>query len=260
MQDNEVRVFFLGDVIGKPGRKAVEQFIKKSDSDFFIINGENLAGGIGITPKTALEILSYGVDAITTGNHVWKKKEIIPFLMEEKRVLRPLNYPRGTPGFGYGLFRKNNKSLYVVNIEGRVFMNHLECPFRSMEDLLDEIGSEIDAPIFVDFHAEATSEKIAMGWFLDGKVSAVIGTHTHVQTSDSRVLPNGTGYITDAGMTGSINSVIGMDKKAVLEKFITLLPQKYEVGKDDVEIQGVSLTIDIKTKKCLKIEAIREKI
>lgn len=260
MQDNGIKVFFLGDVIGKPGRKAVEQFIKKSDSDFFIINGENLAGGIGITPKTALEILSYGVDAITTGNHVWKKKEIIPFLMEEQRVLRPLNYPRGTPGFGYGLFKKNNKSIYVVNLEGRVFMNHLECPFRSIEELLNEIGEGGDVPIIIDFHAEATSEKIAMGWFLDGKVSAVIGTHTHVQTSDYKILPNGTGYITDAGMTGSINSVIGMDKKAVLEKFITLLPQKYEVGKDDVEVQGVALTIDGLTKRCLKIEAIREKI
>lgn len=260
MQDNGIKVFFLGDVIGKPGRKAVEQFIKKSDSDFFIINGENLAGGIGITPKTALEILSYGVDAITTGNHVWKKKEIIPFLMEEQRVLRPLNYPRGTPGFGYGLFKKNNKSIYVVNLEGRVFMNHLECPFRSIEELLNEIGEGSDVPIIIDFHAEATSEKIAMGWFLDGKVSAVIGTHTHVQTSDYKILPNGTGYITDAGMTGSINSVIGMDKKAVLEKFITLLPQKYEVGKEDVEVQGVALTIDSQTKRCLKIEAIREKI
>ncbi|HOV90840.1 MAG TPA: TIGR00282 family metallophosphoesterase [Syntrophorhabdaceae bacterium] len=260
MQDNEIKVFFLGDVIGKPGRKAVEQFIKRCDHDFFIINGENLAGGIGITPKTALEILSFGVDVITTGNHVWKKKEIIPFLMEEQRVLRPLNYPSGTPGFGYSFIKKADKSIYMVNIEGRVFMNHLECPFRAMEDFLNNIYTHMEAPIIVDFHAEATSEKIAMGWFLDGKVSAVIGTHTHVQTSDGRILPNGTGYITDVGMTGSINSVIGMDKKAVLEKFVTLLPQKYEVGKEDVEIQGVIITIDIQTKKCLHIEAIREKM
>lgn len=260
MQDNEIRVFFLGDVIGKPGRKAVEQFIKGSDHDFFIINGENLAGGIGITPKTALEILSLGVDAITTGNHVWKKKEIIPFLMGEQRVIRPLNYPNGTPGFGYSLIKKNNKSIYIVNIEGRVFMNHPECPFRTMEDFLNNIWIDRESPVIVDFHAEATSEKIAMGWFLDGRVSAVIGTHTHVQTSDWRVLPGGTGYITDAGMTGSVNSVIGMDKKAVLEKFITLLPQKYEVGKEDVEVQGVVVTIDRQTKKCLQIDAIREKI
>ncbi|HOJ43404.1 MAG TPA: TIGR00282 family metallophosphoesterase, partial [Syntrophorhabdaceae bacterium] len=215
MQDNEIKVLFLGDVIGKPGRKAIEKIVKAFNVDFFIVNGENLAGGIGITPKTANEVLSYGVDAITTGNHVWKKKEIIPFLMGETRVIRPLNYPDGTPGFGYTLLKKGNKSIYVANIEGRVFMNHLECPFRAMDVFLKQIDSDI--PVIVDFHAEATSEKIAMGWFLDGKVSAVIGTHTHVQTSDKRILPNGTGYVTDAGMTGSIDSVIGMDRKAILE-------------------------------------------
>ncbi|HOP85523.1 MAG TPA: TIGR00282 family metallophosphoesterase [Syntrophorhabdaceae bacterium] len=258
MQDNEIKVLFLGDVIGKPGRKAIEKIAKTFDIDFFIINGENLAGGIGITPKTAMEVLSYGVDTITTGNHVWKKKEIIPFLMGETRVLRPLNYPEGTPGFGYCLLKKNNKTLYIVNIEGRVFMNHLECPFRAIDGFLKSIDNTI--PVFVDFHAEATSEKIAMGWFLDGRVSAVIGTHTHVQTSDKRILPNGTGYITDAGMTGSIDSVIGMDKRAVLEKFITMLPQKYEVGKENVEAQGVIVKIDGRTKKCLEIETIREKI
>jgi len=258
MQDNEIKILFLGDVIGKPGRKAIEKIAKTFDFDFFIINGENLAGGIGITPKTAIEVLSYGVDCITTGNHVWKKKEIIPFLMGETRVIRPLNYPEGTPGFGYCLLKKSNKFLYVVNIEGRVFMNHLECPFRAIDSFLKSIDNAV--PVLVDFHAEATSEKIAMGWFLDGKVSAVIGTHTHVQTSDKRILPNGTGYITDAGMTGSIDSVIGMDKNAVLEKFITMLPQKYEVGKENVEVQGVILKIDGKTKKCLEIETIREKI
>jgi len=258
MQDNEIKILFLGDVIGKPGRKAIEKIAKTFDFDFFIINGENLAGGIGITPKTAIEVLSYGVDCITTGNHVWKKKEIIPFLMGETRVIRPLNYPEGTPGFGYCLLKKSNKFLYVVNIEGRVFMNYLECPFRAIDSFLKSIDNAV--PVLVDFHAEAASEKIAMGWFLDGKVSAVIGTHTHVQTSDKRILPNGTGYITDAGMTGSIDSVIGMDKNAVLEKFITMLPQKYEVGKENVEVQGVILKIDGKTKKCLEIETIREKI
>lgn len=255
---SDIRVLFLGDVIGKPGRKAVERFIKTVDADFKIINGENLAGGIGITPPVAMEMISCGVDIITTGNHVWKKKEILPFLMEEQRVLRPLNYPPGTPGFGYKIVKKNNKALCVANIEGRIFMNHLVCPFRTMEELITQIEKKI--PIIVDFHAEATSEKVAMGWFLDGKVAAVLGTHTHVQTADERILPNGTGYITDAGMVGPANSVIGMDTMSVLEKFITQLPQKFEVGKDDVEVQGVIFTIDSKSNRCIAIERIKEKV
>ncbi|HNQ63461.1 MAG TPA: TIGR00282 family metallophosphoesterase [Syntrophorhabdaceae bacterium] len=255
---NEIRVLFLGDVIGKPGRRAVEQFVKNTSADFKIINGENLAGGIGITPKVASEMFSAGIDLITTGNHVWKKRDMIPYLMEENKVIRPLNYPEGTPGFGYALIKKNDKSLYVVNLEGRVFMNHIECPFRFMKNFTSQIGN--DTPIIVDFHAEATSEKIALGWFLDGKVSAVLGTHTHVQTADEKIMPKGTGYITDVGMTGSVDSVIGMDKEAVLKKFFTLIPQKYEVGRNDVEVQGVFVTIDTDSKRCLNIERIKEKI
>jgi metallophosphoesterase (TIGR00282 family) len=178
--------------------------------------------------------------------------------MEENKVIRPLNYPEGTPGFGYALIKKNDKSLYVVNLEGRVFMNHIECPFRFMKTFTSQIGN--DTPIIVDFHAEATSEKIALGWFLDGKVSAVLGTHTHVQTADEKIMPKGTGYITDVGMTGSVDSVIGMDKEAVLKKFFTLIPQKYEVGRNDVEVQGVFVTIDTDSKRCLNIERIKEKI
>ena len=255
---NEIRVLFLGDVIGKPGRRAVEQFVKNTSADFKIINGENLAGGIGITPKVASEMFSAGIDLITTGNHVWKKRDMIPYLMEENKVIRPLNYPEGTPGFGYALIKKNDKSLYVVNLEGRIFMNHIECPFRFMKNFTSQIGN--DTPIIVDFHAEATSEKIALGWFLDGKVSAVLGTHTHVQTADEKIMPKGTGYITDVGMTGSVDSVIGMDKEAVLKKFFTLIPQKYEVGRNDVEVQGVFVTIDTDSKRCLNIERIKEKI
>ncbi|HOS60182.1 MAG TPA: YmdB family metallophosphoesterase, partial [Syntrophorhabdaceae bacterium] len=149
---NEIRVLFLGDVIGKPGRRAVEQFVKNTSADFKIINGENLAGGIGITPKVASEMFSAGIDLITTGNHVWKKRDMIPYLMEENKVIRPLNYPEGTPGFGYALIKKNDKSLYVVNLEGRVFMNHIECPFRFMKNFTSQIGN--DTPIIVDFHAE----------------------------------------------------------------------------------------------------------
>jgi len=255
---NEIRVLFLGDVIGKPGRKAVERFIKTVDVDFRIINGENLAGGIGITPSVAMEMISYGIDVITTGNHVWKKKEIVPFLMEDQRVLRPLNYPAGTPGFGYNIIKKNNKTICMVNIEGRIFMNPLLCPFRTMEELITKVEKKV--PIIVDFHAEATSEKMAMGWFLDGKVAAVLGTHTHVQTTDERILPNGTGYITDVGMAGPIDSVIGMDKMSVLEKFVTQLPQKFEVGKDDIEVQGVIVTIDSSNNSCIAIERIKEKV
>jgi metallophosphoesterase (TIGR00282 family) len=255
---SEIRILFLGDVIGKPGRTAAEKFIKGFSADFTVINGENLAGGIGITPSVAAEMLACGTDVITTGNHVWKKKEIIPYLMGEQRVLRPLNYPVGTPGFGHGIVSRNGKRLCVVNIEGRIFMNPLPCPFRSMEKLLEELDR--DVPIFVDFHAEATSEKIAMGWFLDGKVGAIVGTHTHVQTADERVLPKGTGYLTDAGMTGATDSVIGMDKKGVLEKFITQLPQRFEVGKNDVEVQGAVITLEAHGNKCVKIERIKEKI
>ncbi len=255
---NEVTVLFLGDVIGKPGRNAVEHFIKTVNADFKIINGENIAGGIGITPALAMEMLSYGIDAITTGNHVWKKRDMMPFLMEEQRVIRPLNYPAGTPGFGHTTVRKGGKTLAIANIEGRVFMNPLDCPFRAMDDLIGQLDKDI--PIIVDFHAEATSEKIAMGWFLDGKVAALFGTHTHVQTADERILPRGTGYITDVGMTGPTDSVIGMDKKGILEKFVTQLPQKFEVGRDDVEVQGVLLTIASRGNRCIKIERIKERI
>lgn len=255
---NNIKVLFLGDVIGKPGRKAIEKFIKGFRADFIIINGENLAGGIGITPLVAGEMFSYGVDLITTGNHVWKKKEMIPFLMGEKRVIRPLNYPSGAPGFGHGVISKNGKKLCVVNLEGRVFMAPLDCPFRAMENLLQELDR--DLPVMVDFHAEATSEKIALGWYLDGKVAAVIGTHTHVQTADERILPKGTGYITDAGMTGPADSVIGMEKSIVLEKFVTQLPQRFEVGKDDVEVQGVLLTLENQGNRCVSIERVKQKI
>ena len=255
---NEIKVLFLGDVIGKPGRKAVEKYIKGSNADFIIINGENLAGGIGITPLVAQEMFSCGVDLITTGNHVWKKKEMIPFLMEEQRVIRPLNYPSGTPGFGYGVISKNGKKLCVVNLEGRVFMAPLDCPLRTVDNLLQELDKKI--PVLVDFHAEATSEKIALGWYLDGKVAAVLGTHTHVQTADERVLPKGTGYITDAGMTGPADSVIGMEKSVVLKKFVTQLPQRFEVGKDDIEVQGVMLTLENQGNNCIAIKRVRQKI
>jgi hypothetical protein len=258
MPDDIITVLFLGDVVGKPGRQAAAAFLKENRADFKVINGENLAGGLGITPALAMEMLEAGADAITTGNHVWKKKEIIPYLMAEQRVVRPLNYPPGAPGFGSTVVRKNGKSLCVANIEGRTFMQSLDCPFRSIQEFLATNGDQ--TPVVVDFHAEATSEKIAMGWFLDGKVACLVGTHTHVQTADDTILPQGTGYITDLGMTGPSNSVIGMDKSAVLERFVTQLPQKYEVAKDDLQVQGVLISVDVRTRRCLHIERIREKV
>jgi 2',3'-cyclic-nucleotide 2'-phosphodiesterase len=258
MPSDVLTVVFIGDVIGKPGREGAIRYLKGVIADFKIINGENLAGGLGITPNLAEEMLAAGADGITTGNHVWRKKEIIPYLMGEPRVIRPLNYPDGAPGFGFTLLTKNNRQLYVANIEGRTFMNPLVCPFHSIEEFISLKKEGI--PVIVDFHAEATSEKIAMGWFLDGKVTCLVGTHTHVQTADERVLPNGTGYITDVGMTGPINSVIGMDKEAVLERFFTQLPQKYEVARGDVEVQGVRITIDRVTNLCISIERIKERV
>lgn len=258
MPNETITVLYLGDVIGKPGRLAAAPYIKKSRADFKIINGENLAGGLGITPALAIEMLSCGVDAISTGNHVWKKREIVPYLMAENRVIRPLNYPPGTPGFGYTLVQKNGISLYLVCLEGRTFMGTVDCPFRAVEQFVGEKKQGV--PAIVDFHAEATSEKVAMGWFLDGKVSVVLGTHTHIQTADERVLPNGTGYITDIGMTGPTDSVIGMDKSPVLGRFLTQMPHKYEVAKGDVEIQGVYITIDAQTGMCLDIQRIKEKV
>ncbi|MGA3173015.1 MAG: TIGR00282 family metallophosphoesterase [Syntrophorhabdales bacterium] len=258
MPDDLFTVLFLGDVVGKPGRAAASRFLKEYRADFKIINGENTAGGLGITPALAMEMLEAGADAITTGNHVWKKREIIPYLMAEQRVIRPLNYPQGTPGFGATLVQKGDKAVRIANIEGRTFMNTLDCPFRAMEEFL--VAESDEVPIIVDFHAEATSEKVAMGWFLDGRVACVVGTHTHVQTSDETILPKGTGYITDLGMTGPVNSVIGMDKVAVIERFVTQLPQKYEVAKGDIEVQGAVITINNRTRHCLKIERIREKV
>jgi 2',3'-cyclic-nucleotide 2'-phosphodiesterase len=258
MPDDVIKVLFLGDVFGKPGRQAAAQYVKQFRADFKLINGENMAGGIGITPALAMEMLESGVDGITTGNHVWKKKDIIPYLMAEQRVIRPLNYPPGTPGFGFALLESNGKAIYLANVEGRTFMSTLDCPFRAMDDFL--ASKKRDVPVVVDFHAEATSEKIALGLYLDGRVSCVIGTHTHVQTADETILPGGTGYITDAGMTGPADSVIGMDKAAVLERFLTQMPHKYEVAKGEVEVQGVVTTIDAKTGRCLHIERIREKV
>jgi hypothetical protein len=243
-----VRILFIGDIVGKAGRKAlltlVEGLIETERIDFTIANGENAAGGIGITPVISREILEKGVDAITSGNHIWAKKEIMQFLDVEQRILRPANYPDGAPGKGSGVFRtRKGEKIGVLNLEGRVFMKSLDCPFTTAEKELMELKKEADCAI-VDFHAEATSEKMALGWFLDGKASAVLGTHTHVQTSDERILPGGTAYITDVGMTGPIGSVIGIKRQVAIERFLTQMPRKFDVASTEIELQGVILEIN----------------
>ncbi|MBW1973717.1 MAG: TIGR00282 family metallophosphoesterase [Deltaproteobacteria bacterium] len=257
-----MRILFIGDIIGRVGRRAIGNFlpkiIDKEQIGFVIANGENLAGGIGITPDTAKELFKMGVDVITTGNHVWKKKEIIPYLKEEERILRPINYPELAPGRGFGIYNKEDKKVGVINAEGRIFMNSLDCPFRTTLDAVEEIKRSTSI-IIVDFHAEATSEKEALGWFLDGKISALIGTHTHVQTNDDRILPGGTGYITDAGMTGPVDSVIGINKDIAIKRFLSQMPYKFEVAKGEVELNGVIIDVEDISGKCINISKIKVK-
>ena len=237
-----MRILFVGDIVGKAGRQAVEGLLERCVADhqidFTVANGENAAGGMGITPVIASEFLDLGIDVLTSGNHIWAKKEIIPFLDEEERLLRPANYPDRVPGRGAGVFRLGNgKKIGVLNIEGRVFMRNLECPFRVSEKEVEKLKEQTPI-ILVDFHAEATSEKVALAWFLNGKVSAVVGTHTHVQTADERILSGGTAYITDAGMTGPLASVIGIRRQIALERFLTQVPIKFDVATEEIELQG----------------------
>lgn len=254
-----MRVLFIGDIVGSPGRDIVAQLVpkiqKEENLDFIIANAENAAGGIGLTPKIAEQLFSSNIDVLTSGNHIWDKKEILEYIAKETRVLRPCNYPPGVPGAGAAVISRGNKKLGVLNLSGRVFMKNLDCPFRTVLKEIEELKDRVKA-IAVDMHAEATSEKIAMGWFLDGKVSAVFGTHTHVQTADERVLPGGTAYITDIGMAGSRDSVIGVKKELILERFLTQMPLRQEVAKDDVVLQAVVVDIDEETGKAVSIKRL----
>jgi metallophosphoesterase (TIGR00282 family) len=260
---NSLNVLFIGDVIGRTGRDAVKQLlpqIKQAKKlSLSIINGENAAAGVGLTPKTARELFSYGIDVITSGNHFWDKKDVAEIIDAEKRLLRPANYPPGVPGHGSVIVKTSGgEKIGVINIAGRVFMPSIDCPFRKVESEVEDIRKETSL-IIVDIHAEATSEKMAMGWFLDGKVSAVVGTHTHVQTTDETVLPGGTAYITDIGMTGSRNSVIGVKKELALHRFLYQLPTKFEVATGKAELCGVIIGIDPITGKANSIERIQIK-
>lgn len=248
-------ILVIGDIIGRPGRQAVREFLPDLREhyrlDMVIANAENAAGGFGLTSSIASELMDDGVNVITSGNHIWAQKEIIPHLDGELPILRPLNYPPGVPGRGY-LIRGQTM---VVNLIGRTFMGDVDCPFRAMDALLAELES-VPPIIIVDFHAEATSEKMAMGCYLDGRVSAVFGTHTHVGTIDTQILPQGTAYVTDIGMTGPINSVIGDDSEAVLRRFLTGMPHQLSVGKGRPIISAVMVEVAEDSGCAVRIERI----
>ena len=255
-----MRILMIGDVIGRPGREAVDRILPglrdEMGIDLVIANGENAAAGFGLTEDTASELLDSGVDVLTSGNHIWDKKEFIPYMDDVRGeglpVVRPANYPCAP---GVGVIRR--KGVAVVNLMGRVFMAQLDCPFRTADRILDEIRNEEETPvIIVDFHAEATSEKQAMGWYLDGRVSGVFGTHTHVGTVDARILPGGTAYLTDVGMTGPVDSVIGSDTRAVLERFLTSMPQRLEVAKGPCVLNSVLVEVDEETGRAIHLERV----
>ena len=250
-----MNILAIGDVIGSPGRRAVTRLVpalrQEYAIDFVIANAENAAGGFGVTPDTAQELFDADVDVLTSGNHIWAQKEIFPYLDSEMPILRPLNYPPGVPGRGY----LTQQGVLVVNIIGRTFIGNFDCPFRAMDKLLGEIKPK-PSIIIVDFHAEATSEKVAMGHYLDGRVSAVLGTHTHVGTIDTRVLPQGSAYVTDIGMVGPIDSIIGDDPEPVLQRFLTAMPNRLTVGTGKTMLNAVLVSVDDKTGKASKIERI----
>ncbi len=255
-----LRVLFIGDIVGEPGRNAVKvllpDLVKDNLVDFVVANCENAAAGKGITPKITEYLLNTGINVLTSGNHIWDRQEIIPYIETQPLLLRPANYPKGTPGKGHGIFEtKMGYRIGVVNLCGKLFMDSYEHPFLTALDLVNEL-SKHTRMIIVDFHAEATSEKIAMGWYLDGKVSAIIGTHTHVQTADERVLPQGSSYITDVGMTGSMDSVIGMDKERAIKRFLTLIPIRLEPATDNVCLNGVLVDLDKDSGKSFGIKRI----
>lgn len=251
-------ILFLGDVVGRPGRKAVRDFLARlpgrREVDLVIANAENAAGGVGVTEPVIRELFEAGVDVLTGGNHLWDKKEGVPLLRSEERLLRPANYPPAADGRGFGIFRGRSGTRYaVVSLIGRVFMGTYDCPFRWMDEALPSLGREAEA-VLVDFHAEATSEKRAMGFHLDGRVAALAGTHTHVQTADAQVLPRGTGYITDLGMCGPSRSVIGMSPGDVLRRFLLQIPVRFEVAAGEVEVAGAFFDVDVRQGLCRAVE------
>jgi metallophosphoesterase (TIGR00282 family) len=257
-----MRVLILGDVVGRPARRAIRDLvpslIEREGIDLAIANAENAAGGIGVDLKSAKELLSSGVDVLTSGNHIWKKKEIYQYMDEHSELIRPANYPEGAPGRGWCAWQNDHGlNALIINVQGRVFMpNHVDDPFRSVDAICRERGRH-SRVVIVDMHAEATSEKNAMGWHLNGRASIVFGTHTHVQTSDERILPGGTAYITDVGMCGPLDSVIGMDKETVIKGFLSQLPRQFEVAHENVVLQGIIVDVDDDSGQAREITRLR---
>jgi metallophosphoesterase (TIGR00282 family) len=255
-----MNILFVGDIVGKPGRelirKGLRALIERHDADLVIANAENAAAGFGITREIGDTLLEYGVDVMTSGNHIWDKKEAIDYIAAEPRLLRPANYPSGVPGRGsYVAQTGDGRSVGIINVMGRVFLLNIDDPFAVVLREIEAIRHRARV-IIVDFHAEATSEKIAMGWHLDGKVTAVLGTHTHVQTADERILPNGTAYLTDAGMTGPHDSIIGMDRESSLARFLNAMPSKFEPATGNPRLNGAVVEADDKTGRAIRVTRI----
>jgi metallophosphoesterase (TIGR00282 family) len=256
-----MKILFIGDIVGTVGRAAIKALLPavrdRLKIDFVVANGENAAGGFGITEKVATEIFGLGVNIMTSGNHIWDKKEAVPYIAKESRIIRPVNYPPGVPGCGSVVATlPSGAKLGIVNISGRVFMSSIDCPFRVGKEEIERVRKETKC-IIVDFHAEATSEKIAFGYYIDGKVSAVVGTHTHVQTADEKILPGGTAYITDVGMTGPEISVIGIEKEQIIERFLLQMPRKFETARGSGILSAVAVEIDDSTGKSTAIQRLQ---
>jgi metallophosphoesterase (TIGR00282 family) len=256
-----MKILFIGDTVGKAGCTIVHDYLKHLQEDYAvdltILNCENAAAGFGITPKIADELFDWGIDVLTSGNHIWDKKEIMPYLSRHTRILRPANYPADNPGRGLAIVKtRAGEEAAVLNLQGRVFMPPTDDPFRVADAELAKIPKHVKV-IFVDMHGEATSEKVAMGWYLDGRVSAVVGTHTHIPTADERILPGGTAFQTDAGMAGPFYSVIGVIKEDVIRRFLTSIPDKFETASQDAQLNGVFVDIDSVTGKARRIERVK---
>lgn len=255
-----MRILFIGDIVGRPGRRLAAALVpdlrREIEADLVIANGENLAAGKGITADTAAELFAAGIDCLTGGNHTWDKDEGASAIERDERILRPLNYPPGAPGRGYGLFAAGTHQVAVVSVVGRIFMHPVDCPFRAVDAVLQKVAGRA-AIVFVDFHAEATSEKIALGYYLDGRVSAVVGTHTHVQTADERILARGTACLTDAGMTGAHDSIIGVRKELALRRMITQLPVRFQPADGDPWLHGTWIEVDPASGRATRIERVR---
>src|SRR5690242_4152235 len=255
-------LLFIADVIGSPGRDVVRALLpdlkRRLDAHFVVVNAENSAGGFGVTRDSAAALFAAGADALTGGNHLFDRKEALAYIGEEERLVRPANLPPGTPGRGWRVFRASDGTpVGVVNLLGRVFMREVDCPFRAVDEAIEALRAEGCRTILVDFHAETTAEKIAMGWYLDGRASLVVGTHTHVQTADDRVLPNGTAFLSDAGMTGGFDSVIGMDRDAALRRFLTLLPERLTPAEGDLRLNGVWVRVDATSGRALEMRRVQ---